>query len=413
MNGNVSERVVIDHIGHQGDGVVRGEGTPVFVPYTLPGETVEIERSNERAVLRAVITPSAERIEPICPHFGICGGCALQHWQEAGYRAWKRELVVAALKQAGVTAEVAALVDAHGEGRRRAVLHARRGGGTGLTVGFAGRRSHAIVPIERCPVLAKPLARVFEIGRRVAEILAPKEKPLDLHFTATEGGLDLDVRGSGPLNAKMISALARIAAEEKLARLTRHGEVVAQLAEPVLRIGTARVLLPAGSFLQATAAGEAALAAAVQEAVGGAKNIADLFSGVGTFALRLAGKAKVFAADGDKNAIAALLRAAKTPGLKPVDAIVRDLFRRPLVDAELKKFDAVVLDPPRQGAEAQARELARSKVPLVVYVSCGPATFARDAKILCTAGYRITRVTPVDQFRYSAHVELVGVFARD
>lgn len=413
MNGNVSERVVIDHIGHQGDGVVRGEGTPVFVPYTLPGETVEIERSNERAVLRAVIAPSAKRIEPICPHFGICGGCALQHWQEAGYRAWKRELVVAALKQAGVTAEVAALVDAHGEGRRRAVLHARRGGGTGLTVGFAGRRSHTIVPIERCPVLAKPLARVFEIGRRVAEILAPKEKPLDLHFTATEGGLDLDVRGSGPLNAKMISALARIAAEEKLARLTRHGEVVAQLAEPVLRIGTARVLLPAGSFLQATAAGEAALAEAVQEAVGSAKNIADLFSGVGTFALRLAGKAKVFAADGDKNAIAALLRAAKTPGLKPVEAIVRDLFRRPLVDAELKKFDAIVLDPPRQGAEAQARELARSKVPLVVYVSCGPATFARDAKILCTAGYRITRVTPVDQFRYSAHVELVGVFARD
>lgn len=413
MNGNVSERVVIDHIGHQGDGVVRGEGVPLFVPYTLPGETVEIERSNERALLRAVIAPSAERIAPICPHFGICGGCALQHWQEAGYRAWKRELVVAALKQAGVTAEVGALIDAHGEGRRRAVLHARRGGGTGLTVGFAGRRSHAIVPIERCPVLAKPLARVFEIGRRVAEILAPKEKPLDLHFTATEGGLDLDVRGSGPLNTKMIAALARIAAEEKLARLTRHGEVVAQLAEPVLRIGTARVLLPAGSFLQATAAGEAALAAAVQEAASGAKNIADLFSGVGTFALRLAGKAKVFAADGDKNAIAALLRAAKTPGLKPVEAIVRDLFRRPLVDAELKKFDAVVLDPPRQGAEAQARELARSKAPLVVYVSCSPATFARDAKILCAAGYRLERVTPVDQFRYSAHVELVGVFARD
>lgn len=412
MNGNVSERVIIDHIGHQGDGVVRGEGAPIFVSYTLPGETVEIERAGERAVLRAVIAPSAERIAPICPHFGVCGGCALQHWQEAGYRAWKRELVVAALKQAGVTAEVGALIDAHGEGRRRAVLHARRGGGTGLTVGFAGRRSHAIVPIERCPVLAKPLARVFEIGRRVAEILAPKEKPLDLHFTATEGGLDLDVRGSGPLNTKMIAALARIAAEEKLARLTRHGEVVAQLAEPVLRIGTARVLLPAGSFLQATVAGEAALAEAVQEAASGAKNIADLFSGVGTFALRLAGKAKVFAADGDKNAIAALLRAAKTPGLKPVEAIVRDLFRRPLVDAELKKLDAVVLDPPRQGAEAQARELARSKVPLVVYVSCSPATFARDAKILCAAGYRLTRVTPVDQFRYSAHVELVGVFER-
>lgn len=408
----MNECVVIDHIGHRGDGIARGGGAPLFVPYTLPGETVEIERSNERAVLRSVLAPSADRIEPICPHFGVCGGCALQHWRETGYRVWKRDLVVAALKQAGVTTEVGGLIDAHGEGRRRAVLHARRGGGTGLTVGFAGRRSHAIVPIETCPVLAKSLARVFEIGRRVAEILAPKDKPLDLHFTAAEGGLDLDVRGSGPLDAKMIAALARVASEEKLARLTRHGEVVTQFAEPALAIGRARVILPAGGFLQATAAGETALAEAVRAAAGTAKNIADLFCGVGTFALRLAEKAKIFAADGDKDAIAGLARAAKRPGLKPVEAVVRDLFRRPLVASELKRFDAIVLDPPRQGAEAQARELARSKVPLVVYVSCSPASFARDAKILCAAGYKLARVTPVDQFRYSAHVELAGVFAR-
>lgn len=412
MNNNMYERVVIDHIGHQGDGVVQGEAGTLFVPYALPGETVEIERAGEHAKLRAVLAPSPARIAPICPHFGVCGGCALQHWQDASYRAWKRDLVVTALAQAGVAAEVDDLIDAHGAGRRRAVLHARRGAGPLLAVGFSGRRSHAITPIEHCPVLAPPLAHVFAIGRGVAAILAPRDKPLDLHFTATEGGLDLDVRGSGPLNAKMVAALAAVAAEARLARLTRHGEIVTRLAEPLLTIGRARVVLPPGAFLQATAAGEAALAARVQEAVGAAKQLADLFCGVGTFALRLAERGKVLAVDGDKPAIAALEQAAKTPGLKRVETLARDLFRRPLVAAELKHCAAVVLDPPRQGAEAQARELARTSVPRLVYVSCHPASFARDARILCAAGYRLVRITPVDQFRYSAHVELVGVFER-
>jgi 23S rRNA (uracil1939-C5)-methyltransferase len=230
--------------------------------------------------------------------------------------------------------------------------------------------------------------------------------------TATDAGLDVDLRGSGPLSPQRTAALARLAETHRLARLTRHGELVTQRAAPTLRIGNANVMLPPGSFLQATAAGEAVLARLVGEHVGGAKLVADLFCGVGPFALRLAEHVRVYAADGDAAAIAALKQAAPAPGLKPVETEARDLFRRPLVPAELKRFAAAVFDPPRQGAEAQARQLAGSKVPLVVAVSCNVATFARDARILADGGYRLIAVTPVDQFRYSAHVEIVARFER-
>jgi 23S rRNA (uracil1939-C5)-methyltransferase len=226
-------------------------------------------------------------------------------------------------------------------------------------------------------------------------------------------GLDIDVRGSGPLSPARVAELAQVAERLKLARLTRHGELIAQRATPTLSIGRARVALPPGCFLQPTAAGEAALAALVAEGCGEAKEIADLFAGVGPFALRLAERVRVTAIDSDQAAIAALKRAAETtPGRKPVATEVRDLFRRPLMAAELKRYDCVVFDPPRQGAEAQARTLAASGVPVVVAVSCNPTTFARDARILVDGGYRLKRVTPVDQFRYSFHVELVGRFER-
>lgn len=412
MNEGRVERIAIGEVGHQGDGIATAAEGRLFVPYSLPGETVEIERAGERVKLVRILVPSPERVPPVCPHFGVCGGCALQHWQSGAYRAWKRMLVVNALAHEGIETGVSPLIDAHGEGRRRAVLHARRGDGKSFVVGFAGRRSHAIVPIGECPVLAPALKRVFEIGRGIAAILSPQKKPLDLHFTATEGGLDLDIRGSGALNQKLTAALARIASDENLARLTRHGEIVVQLNEPALAIGRARVVLPPGGFLQATQAGEETLAKLVLDNAGKAKKVADLFCGVGPFALRLAENARILAADSDAPAVGALARAAKAPGLKPVETLTRDLFRRPLVAVELKGCDLVVLDPPRQGAEAQARELARAKIGKVIYVSCSPASFARDAKILFEGGYRLVAVTPVDQFRYSAHVELVGVFER-
>ena len=247
----------------------------------------------------------------------------------------------------------------------------------------------------------------------IAETLAAAAKPLDIQFTATTNGLDVDVRGSGPLDAKATAALAKLAAQHRLARLTRHGEIVAQLKPPVVAIGPAQVTLPPGSFLQATQAGEDALAAHVVSLAGKAKRIADLFCGVGPFALRLAQTARIDAYDSEAGAIEALRRASQmTKGLKPLKAEARDLFRRPLLPLELNEFDAVVFDPPRQGALAQAQQLAKSRVPLVIAVSCNAATFARDAKILIEGGYKIGRITPVDQFRHTPHVELVADFRR-
>jgi 23S rRNA (uracil1939-C5)-methyltransferase len=408
----VVERLVIDRVGHRGDGVVDADPEPIFVPGALPGETVEVEsipgHPDRRQLLR-VDTPSAARIAPICPHFGICGGCAVQHWQAEPYRAWKRDLVVTALRHAGIDAPVADLVDAHGDGRRRAVFHARRGGRDILEVGFSAARAHHVIAIDRCPVLARSLDGALKVTWAIAETLLPAKKPLDIQVTATDAGLDIDVRGSGALSASLTAALARVATAHDLARLTRHGELVAQQRTPTLRIGKATVTLPPAAFLQATVAGEATLAQLALAACAGAKSVADLFSGIGPFALRLAEGARVAAADDDEAALAALKRAAAaTAGLKPVEVMRRDLFKNPLLPDELDAFDAVLFDPPRQGASAQSRALAASAVPIVVAVSCNPATFARDMRLLTDGGYRLTAITPVDQFRYSAHVEIVA-----
>jgi 23S rRNA (uracil1939-C5)-methyltransferase len=410
------ERLVIARLGARGDGIVDTPAGAVYVPYTLPGEIAEVEQwpgHPDRRHLVAVDVASPDRIAPICPHFAVCGGCALQHLATARYRDWKRALVTGALAQAGLDAPVDDLIDAHGEGRRRAVFHARRSPHDVLEVGFAALRAHRVVAIDRCPILAPGPSSAIETAWAVAEVLTGLRKPLDIQVTATDAGLDVDIRGSGPLTAATMAELAQVAERRRLARLTRHGEIVAQRAAPVLEIGRARLLLPAGAFLQATVAGETALARLAVEHCDGSGTVADLFCGVGPFALRLAERSRVTAADNDADAIAALQRtAAGTQGLKPVDALVRDLFRRPLSRTELKPFDAVVFDPPRQGADAQAREIAASAVPVVVAVSCNPATFARDARVLVDGGYRLVRVTPVDQFLYSAHVELVARFQR-
>jgi 23S rRNA (uracil1939-C5)-methyltransferase len=413
----VVERLVIDHVGHLGDGIALTDGRNLFVPYTLGGETVEVAAAPghhpDRRQLLQIERASAERIEPFCQHFGTCGGCAIQHWEIERYRAWKHDLVTGTLAQAKIDCEVFPLIDAHGHGRRRMTLHARKGTHDVLKVGFAAAQSHDVVPIDRCPILTPGLNGALEAAWALAEPLIAIGKPLDIQITATDGGLDIDVRGSGPLPAALIAALSQTAAKHALARLTRHGELVLMRQAPGVTMGKARVILPPGAFLQATVAGEETLAELVSKHCGRAKHIADLFCGVGPFALRLAEKSRVSAYDSDTDAIGSLQKAiASTPGLKPLKAETRDLFRRPLVVEELRDFDAVVFDPPRQGAQSQAERLAASKVPVVIAVSCNVATFARDARILIDGGYKIEGVTPVDQFRHTPHVELVARFTR-
>ena len=405
------ERILINRLGQHGDGIADSSAGPIYIPGTLPGETVEVDAEPGHPDRRRLVTvqqSSALRIEPICPHFGVCGGCAMQHLSEDSYRSWKRDLVVIALSQAGIDAPVAPLTDAHGDGRRRVVFHARCGGHGVLQVGYSAARAHHIVPIDRCPILAKGLDGALKTAWAIAEVLDFVRKPLDIQFTATDQGLDVDIRGSGTLTAPAVAALAGVAQRYDLARLTRHGELIAQMRRPSLRMGSAIVPLPPGAFLQATALGEAVLSRLVVDSCSGADRIADLFAGVGTFALRLAAHARVFAFDEDEAAIAALERATGAAGLKPLRAERRNLFKAPLTATELSGFDAVVFDPPRQGAQLQSREIAASRVPTLVAVSCSPGTFARDMRHLIDGGYRLLSVIPIDQFRYSAHVEIVA-----
>ncbi len=402
------QRLRIDAVGRRGEGVARPGGGTVFVPGTLPGEEVLAHGEGERLALADVLEPSPERVVAFCKHYGRCGGCQLQHWQEQPYQQWKRGLVVDALAARGLSPLVRELIDAHGSGRRRVSLHVRNRNGM-VTAGYMEARSHTLLDIDHCPILDPRLAPAFDIGR----VMGARLGDCDVAVTATLTGLDVSVKAERRMLEREHASLAGLVSTLKIARLAVNGEVIATAVPPRVQIGRAQVALPPGGFLQATEAGEQALSDLVLDYVGKAKSVADLFCGIGPFALRLAERSKVEAYDSDRAAISALNSAVKTAsGLKPVTAAVRDLFREPLVPNELKGLDAVVFDPPRAGAEAQARQFARSAVKTVVAVSCDAQSFARDAAILVAGGYELKEVTPVDQFKWSSHVELVALFRR-
>jgi 23S rRNA (uracil1939-C5)-methyltransferase len=372
------------------------------VPFTLPGERVEAEIDGSRGALTAVLAPSPDRVEPFCPYFGVCGGCALQHLAPLPYAGFKRELVGKALSQAGLDVPVDPLVDARGAGRRRATLHVRGG-----RAGFMRAHSHDLLDIEACPILVPALQSA---APRIARALHPLAGDCEARITLSDTGIDLDVHPARKVKPEAFASFAR---RHDLARLSLNGEPLFMARQPTITAGSATVSLPPASFLQATTAAEERLAALVVEGAGKARAVADLFSGLGPFSLRLAGTTRIAAFDSDRPAIAALQQAVRhTSGLKPVTATVRDLFRDPLAPVELASYDAIVFDPPRAGARAQAAEIARSGVRIVVAVSCDPGTFAHDAAILVHGGYRLERVTPVDQFAFSPHVEIVGVFRK-
>ncbi|MGH6853180.1 MAG: class I SAM-dependent RNA methyltransferase, partial [Methylocella sp.] len=382
-----------------------------FVPYALAGETIVAEVDGSRGALVEILTKSPHRIAPFCRYFSRCGGCAVQALAADSYACWKRDLVTSALRRAGLTNEVSDLADAHGAGRRRATFHTRYSRGRPAT-GFMQVRAHAIVEIDSCPVLAPSMEKALPAARAIAQALAASGKPLDILVTATASGLDVDLKGHGPVGEAETQTLVRIAFAHDLARLSNHGSIVISRRTPMLAMAKAMVTPPPGVFLQATEAAEETLAAKVCAHVAGARYIADLFSGIGTFALRMAEFATVDAFDLEEAALAALAKAARVKDLHEVTAERRDLFRRPLGPLEVERYDAAVFDPPRAGAEKQALALSASSVPLVVAVSCNAQTFARDAAILCAGGYEITRVEPVDQFRHTPHVEIVACFRR-
>ncbi len=402
--------VTIELIGHRGDGIVTTPNGPLYVPFALPGEQMAIEHDGARARIVEILQPSPGRVTPICRHFGRCGGCALQMMSLEATRTLKRDFVVAALKQRGLSPDVAETVGVAPASRRRVVLTAVRAGKK-LVLGYHERLSHKIVDIEECPVLTPALqVRLADIRVLVAPLVQAR-RPARLTVLLTDAGPDIDLADVQPPG---IAAISGLAAAHGLARLSVNGEPFMTLAEPALNIAGVALTPPPGAFVQASAEAEAAMTALVTEHLTGAKRVADLFAGIGTFTLALARRAPVRAVEADEPALRALAQAARgAAGLKPVETERRDLFADPLASKELERFDGVVFDPPHAGAKTQAEALATSKVARIVAVSCNPATFARDARILVDGGYALERVVPVDQFVYSAETEVVGLFRRD
>ncbi|MCB6178020.1 class I SAM-dependent RNA methyltransferase [Rhodobacter sp. Har01] len=403
-------RIVVERLGHLGDGVAAG---PVYAEGLLPGEEAEGTLVGDRLQGVRIVTPSPDRVRPPCAHARTCGGCQLQHVADGFLADWKQGVVVQALAQQGLAAPVRGRVETSPPAtRRRATLSGRRTKG-GVLLGFHAKASDMVVPVPQCRLLHPDLMAGLPAFEAVVALGGSRTGEVQLTVTRSLTGLDVAVTGGKPADSALYMDLARLAERFGLARLTWDDETVALRAEPQVQVGPARVALPPGAFLQATEAGEAALVAAVTDAVGPARRVADLFCGLGTFALPLAATAEVRAVEGDAALTAALDRAARTTaGLRKLTVETRDLFRRPLEPDELKGLDAVVIDPPRAGAEAQAERLAKSAVPVIAMVSCNPASFARDARTLADGGYRLDWVQVVDQFRWSVHVELAARFSR-
>lgn len=401
--------VPIERLGHLGDGIAPG---PLYAARVLPGEVVTGRAEGDRLHDVRIVSPAPDRVAPPCAHYGACGGCALLHASDSFVAAWKVGVLRQALAAQGLAAPEIAVATAPARSRRRAVLHGRRTK-KGALVGFHGRGSGVLTAVPGCQVLRPELVALTPALEALVILGGSRKGLLDLAVTWTSAGADVAVRGGKPLDRALLVALAGWAETADAARLTWDDEVIAERRPPWVAMGRAQVVPPPGAFLQAAAEGAAALVAAARAAVGEAARVVDVFAGCGTFALPLAETAEVHAVEGAAPMLAALDRGwRQARGLKRVTTEARDLFRRPLLADELSRFDAAVIDPPRAGAAAQVAEVAQSDLSRVAMISCNPVTFARDAKLLTEAGFALTALTLVDQFRWSPHIELAATLIR-
>ena len=399
----MSEAALIERIAARGDGVT-GDGR--HVAGAAPGDRVRDD---------GILIPGPNRTEPVCRHFGKCGGCQLQHVAEPALADFVRDRVVGGLEGQGVPyGEVLPALLSPPQSRRRAALTALRTGKQ-VAIGFNAAQSNQIVDMRMCPLLLPELFALIEPVRELLGMIAQPRRPVKVKLQMLDQGVELILDGVKAEGLDAAMALQDFAGANKLARFAIDQgdglEILWQPDPPTMRFGDLLVEVPPFAFLQATAAGQAALVDAVRKAIGEAGAVADLFAGVGTFALSVQAGCKVYAAEGARDAIAALTGAANRARAL-VATEHRDLFRRPLVPAELNRFGAIILDPPRAGAEEQVKQLAASTAPVIAYVSCNPASFARDAKMLIEGGYRLDWVQPVGQFRWSTHVELAARFSK-
>ena len=401
-------RLTVERLGHLGDGI--GDG--IFVAKALPGEVVEGDVVAGRMAAPRIIEASQDRVRPDCPHYNTCGGCSLMHASNGFLARWKVGVVETALAARGIETVFRAIETSPDRSRRRAALSGRRTK-KGALVGFHGLASGSISDITQCQLLHPDLIATLPLLHEITVLGASRKSELSLTVTLSEAGIDLAVTGGKDPDTALFSALATLAEHHDLARLGWNGGTLLTRRSAGQWFGRALVEPPPGAFLQATREGERALVSAVREGVGKAGRLADIFAGSGTFSLPLAETAEVHAVEGDAAMMAALDAGwRKAERLHRVTTETRDLFRRPLMPDELTRYDAVIIDPPRAGAQAQVTELATANVPVIVAVSCNPVTFARDAGILIEGGYYLDWVQVVDQFRWSPHVELVARFHR-
>ncbi|MCT4555055.1 MAG: class I SAM-dependent RNA methyltransferase [Pelagimonas sp.] len=402
------ETLRIERLGHRGDGIAAG---PVFIPGALPGELVAGEVVNGAMIAPRIVEPVEDRVKAPCRHAKGCGGCQLQHASDGFVEGWKLDVVQRALEAQGLQVDLLPVLTSPSRSRRRASFSARRTK-KGALAGFHQKGSDTVVAVPDCQLVMPELAAALPMVEELARIGGSRKGELSVLVTASLSGLDVVATGGKPADANLRLELAQLMQRHNLARLAWEDEVLTE-RPPVQRFGAADVTPPPGAFLQATPQGEAALLAGVKEALGDVSNIADLFAGCGTFALPMASQAQVHAVEGERSMMQALDHGWRNAtGLKKVTCETRDLFRNPLLPDELDKFDGVVIDPPRAGAEAQVAELARANIPRIAFVSCNPVTFARDAARLVSAGYVLDWVRVVDQFRWSTHVELVAALRK-
>ncbi len=409
----MSATFIIERLGNRGDGVATAEGDSVYVPYALPGETVQTSSEGERRKLEQVVSASRARIKPICSHFGTCGGCHLQHLERSLYLKWKSRLVEEALEREELELKPEPIIPFGAHERRRVVFTAIRSGAE-TVLGFSERNTNRVVDISQCPVLLPRIEQALPVVQAIAAHLAPRSGAIKLSVVACDNGLDIAIStGSFTPEEARQKAIGE-ASDPAIARLTLNDEMLIERRRPLLVIGRALVTPPPGGFVQAVQGAEQAMAALVTKHLFDCKHTADLFSGFGTFALRLAERSTVLAVESDGAALATLVRSWREAGgaLKPISTAKRDLFRSPVTAHELKKIEGVVFDPPRGGAQAQATQLAKSGVARIAAVSCNPGSLARDLRILVDSGYRLLSVTPIDQFVFTPHVEAVALLER-
>lgn len=399
----------VERLGRRGDGVAVGSAGRALAALTLPGEEIEGDARDGRIATPRIVSPSPDRVKPVCRHYRACGGCSMMHASEGFTTNWKRQVVEVALAAQGIEAEIDEIHVSPPKSRRRAVLSGRRTK-KGALLGFHGRASNMITDLDECHVLHPEIMAALPLLRKLVIAGASRSAELDLTVILTSSGLDVAVNGGKAIDAALFGRLAELADEGNLARLSWGDESITR-RPPTLRVGQAQVTPPPGAFLQATVEGEAVLQAAVCDMISGADRIVDLYAGYGTFTLPLSERAELHAVEGLAPPLAALdagWRAAS--GLRKVTTEIRDLARRPLLAEELTNFDAIVIDPPRSGAPAQSTQIAASGVSRIAFVSCDPVNFARDARIISDGGYDLTRVILVDQFRWSPHVEIAAEF---